>query len=582
MKNFKHLLLFILFATLGGSVFAQTSSDEEGRDEKKYDKRYATDPLTYDSVFIPRKRMEQHTDFLNRKYPFPGKPRNWWEIGLNGGLFSVSGDVHWKPYYGFGVSLRKAFGYTFALRGDFIYGVAKGQNYERSSGIDQNPALNGTWYPGSDTTTSDYYTPNYNSTLGYVYHNYRTDIRELSLNGILTLNNIKFHKRRNCVELYGLFGVGGMIYSTYYDQLDANGRQYHYEKIALMQDDTSDVTNIGGRKDILAALKDMQDGKYETAAERHFDENSLKLGDKIYTFNPEFNTGIGIAFKLGRRFNLAFEEKVAWVNDDLLDGQRWQEWGGEGTRALTREFDSYNYTSARLNINLGSKKAVEPLWWLNPLDYGYNELMQRQVLPEVKPFQLLDADDDGVPDDFDREPNTPAGCPVDNHGVTLDTDGDGVPDCKDKELITPTYCQPADKDGIGKCPCCDNGPVVKDCPSVSESICFDLNKTNIKSESNAKLDAIAAKLKDSPNCKMVVYGGPGNKYKQQINWSRAQKVVDYMTERHGLSRDRFCIQYSGESGDAGKSCIGIRTATGSEPCVSNPAPPHPALGSGKD
>jgi len=58
---------------------------------------------------------------------------------------------------------------------------------------------------------------------------------------------------------------------------------------------------------------------------------------------------------------------------------------------------------------------------------------------------------------LDREPNTPAGCPVNTHGVTADTDGDGVPDCKDKELITPTACQPVDADGVGHCPdpkCC--------------------------------------------------------------------------------------------------------------------------------
>ena len=68
-----------------------------------------------------------------------------------------------------------------------------------------------------------------------------------------------------------------------------------------------------------------------------------------------------------------------------------------------------------------------------------------------------DTDGDGVTDQLDREPNTPAGCPVDTHGVTKDTDGDGVPDCKDKQLITPTECQPVDADGVGKCPdpaCC--------------------------------------------------------------------------------------------------------------------------------
>jgi hypothetical protein len=72
---------------------------------------------------------------------------------------------------------------------------------------------------------------------------------------------------------------------------------------------------------------------------------------------------------------------------------------------------------------------------------------------------LDDGDGDGVTDQFDQEPNTPAGSPVDSHGVSKDTDGDGVPDSKDKELITPTQCQPVDADGVGKCPdpeCCKN------------------------------------------------------------------------------------------------------------------------------
>jgi OOP family OmpA-OmpF porin len=46
-------------------------------------------------------------------------------------------------------------------------------------------------------------------------------------------------------------------------------------------------------------------------------------------------------------------------------------------------------------------------------------------LPKVV---LPDGDGDGVTDQFDLEPNTPKGCPVDSHGVSKDTDGDGVPD----------------------------------------------------------------------------------------------------------------------------------------------------------
>ena len=70
---------------------------------------------------------------------------------------------------------------------------------------------------------------------------------------------------------------------------------------------------------------------------------------------------------------------------------------------------------------------------------------------------LPDADGDGVTDQFDMEPNTPAGVPVDVRGVAKDTDGDGVPDYKDKELLTPQKCFPVDADGVGNCPepaCC--------------------------------------------------------------------------------------------------------------------------------
>jgi outer membrane protein OmpA-like peptidoglycan-associated protein len=49
----------------------------------------------------------------------------------------------------------------------------------------------------------------------------------------------------------------------------------------------------------------------------------------------------------------------------------------------------------------------------------------------------VDTDEDGIPDYLDREPNTPAGALVDQYGRALDTDGDGVPDYCDQEPNTP-------------------------------------------------------------------------------------------------------------------------------------------------
>ncbi len=95
--------------------------------------------------------------------------------------------------------------------------------------------------------------------------------------------------------------------------------------------------------------------------------------------------------------------------------------------------DYYGFTSVRVNINLGKKsKRVQPLWWLNKNNFVYSELNRPQHM-KIPPPVLPDADGDGVTDQFDLEPNTPAGAPVDSHGRAKDTDGDGVPDYRIKK-----------------------------------------------------------------------------------------------------------------------------------------------------
>src|SRR5688572_13596639 len=74
-----------------------------------------------DSSVIPSKRMPQHTEFLNGTYNFPAKPRNQWEIGIKAGMFAISGDVPGlTPTPGFGAHVRKAFGYVFSLRLEYL------------------------------------------------------------------------------------------------------------------------------------------------------------------------------------------------------------------------------------------------------------------------------------------------------------------------------------------------------------------------------------------------------------------------------------------------------------------------------
>ena len=200
---------------------------------------------------------------------------------------------------------------------------------------------------------------------------------------------------------------------------------------------------------------------------------------------------------------------------------------------------------------------------------------------------LADADGDGVTDQFDLEPNTPAGAPVDSHGRAKDTDGDGVPDYRDKEILTPLKCFPVNNDGVGTCPepaCCKE---IKDMMSnmaaaqAAKNECNIGNLPSVQFKGNAKLskdaqsvlDAAAAKISANPTCKIKVIGyGASSKAAQQLSWERVNAVIKYLVEKQGIAESRFVFTY-GQSGDA--NTVDLQGTTEEGP-NSVPAP-HPNL-----
>ena len=543
MASKKYLLLAGIFCLLASTGFSQ-------RVGASYDVK--------DSSLVPSKRMPQHSEFLNGTYNFPAKPRNQWEIGIKGGLFQVSGDIPAKFVSpGFGLHVRKAFGYIFSMRLEYLYGIGKGQHFRATENYAKNPA----WGVAIVNPAQRYSAPQQITGAGgfrqivssqtglattpfeYVFYNYKTKVQDLSLEGVLTLNNVRFHKSKTGYNVYGFAGIG----AAYTD-----------------------------RKDKLKELKNFMDDTYETPAENHGDRRPKLFGD---TFKPSATIGMGIAFKLSNRLNLALEDRWTFIKDDLLDGQRWQE-AAWGDAVQTRDFDSYNYLSLGLNINLGAK-SVEPLWWLNPLDYAYSEIRNPRLMRLPKPV-LPDSDGDGVTDQFDQE-QTPAGCPVDSHGVTKDTDGDGIPDCKDKELITPTYCQPVDADGIGKCPCPDGcagiAPPEKTCAELMgslPSVAFKASSNKLDDDAKSALATVAARLRNNPGCKVVVIGYCNStKKEQQLSWDHVNAVINHMVDKEGISADRFFFNYGKEGGDC--NTVDLRPAAEGETGDNTVDPPHPNL-----
>jgi iron complex outermembrane receptor protein len=163
-----------------------------------------------------------------------------------------------------------------------------------------------------------------------------------------------------------------------------------------------------------------------------------------------------------------------------------------------------------------------------------------------------DSDGDGVADDKDRCPNTVAGSRVDANGCELDSDGDGVADSQDQcpntpagVKVGPNGCE-LDSDGDGvvdsldKCPDTPKGDRVDatGCSFKEEirlpGVVFETNSAELKSESLPILDGAVATLKRYADIVVEVAGhtdSAGNDaYNLALSKRRAETVMKYLAD----------------------------------------------------
>lgn len=465
---------------------------------------------------------------------FTPKPKNMWELGVQVGPSFISGDVtpmYPVPFSGFsaGLHVRKALGYAGSLRLE--------ANYGSTSGIDNQLVLYAT--ANRDLNMQE---------LGYApgdkfLRNYKTNFVDVSLQGIVNVGNLLFHKADNNWNFYLFGGLGILWHDTKINALDGS-TPYDFSSIAT-------GNSVKDKIETQKQFKDMRDGSYETAGvlggtgrtgSSLYDSGQLLLNGQL---------GVGVSRKLSKRINLGLEHKVIMSGSDHLDGFRFRTADDKSNNN-----DLIHTTTIQLNFNLGSsEKRVEPLYWVNPLLAPYSDIAEVKARPVL---DLTDSDGDGVPDMFDLEPNTPPGVAVDVKGRAIDSDGDGIPDYLDKEPFSPAGYE-VDEDGVA----------IIDDPYLTESqvkslisdadsklewflpmIHFDLDKYFVKPEYIPQIKYVVDVLKMHPNVKVVVSGATDNRandaYNKVLSYNRAKAVVDYMVDNFGVSRDRLILQYSGE------------------------------------
>ncbi len=575
MFKISTFLLTGLFAVMAQSLIAQESPDNtkaaatpapvpttslqwSNRDMTYRGKNY--DVL--DSSYYPKFRAKQFHKYIDHQEIFPPKPRNMWEVGFGLGSYNVIGNVPTLMFWqklggGLNINVRKSLGYIFSLRAQYIYGV--GYNLDRQPTTSYDAPYTDFGY------TPRYYATNLNPATE-VYRASRTETSQLNLDLMFNAYNINFHHARNSMSFFGYAGLGGLAYKTRINALDGNYTPYDFGTIVT--DPSAKSSKI--RKELQKGM----DKTYETAADNG--GGAHILDNKTLDFAPSI--GAGVQYKFNKKYNIQVENRYTFPADGYLDGSRYGKPLGN-TVSQGRSSEAINYFSVTINYNIpNKKKSVEPLYWINPLDHAYSELSypRHMILPNPV---LPDEDGDGITDQFDKCPKTPAGVAVDSHGCPLDTDGDGVPDYKDKQLITPTECQPVDADGVGKCPCPDACKEMNTnktaCGTIGAGTLLFTATTHISTGMEAQLATLAGQMQANPSCKVVILGGgSGSKIKEQHSWEHVNAVIEYMSEKNNISRDRFIFKY-GEAGD--ENIVTYRSANVDESGSSNVPPPHPDI-----
>jgi OOP family OmpA-OmpF porin len=316
---------------------------------------------------------------------------------------------------------------------------------------------------------------------GATVREFETELQyAVDLRGVINIGSIDFLRRENAVGFFVTAGAGYMAYApkvTY-----TNGTVVDWKGKAL-----------GPADDRHDSPKDYVKGMY-------------------------IPVGAGVKFKVSERVNFNLGYTMNFVDADNLDG----------VYAKGQTKDKFSYGYAGLEFSLGSS-AKPSLEWSNPLATMYDELKDPTLRQEVEALKnrvsaveksvedlKKDTDGDGVADQFDKCPGTPAGTAVDGSGCPL-----------------PKYEAPAATSDV----------------TGFEKIGFDFNSSVLKTESYPTLDKLSSVLRENGG-KVTVNGYASSEgtaaYNLKLSKDRANSVKTYLVNS-GVNASQVATKGLGEA-----------------------------------
>jgi len=241
-------------------------------------------------------------------------------------------------------------------------------------------------------------------------------------------------------------------------------------------------------------------------------------GDKKYVKEAYIPVGAGIKFKVSDRVSFNLGYTMHFIDGDNFDGVY-----AKGTSK-----DKFSYGYAGLEFSLGSKSKPN-LDWVNPLALMYDELKDPSLRQEVEALKnrvanvekavedlKKDSDGDGVSDQFDKCPGTPAGTAVDGSGCPL------------PKAPEPTAVNNA---------------------SGFENIQFEFNSSVLKTEAYPTLDKLSSVLRENGG-KVTLNGYASSEgtaaYNLKLSKDRANSVKTYLVNT-GVNASQVATKAYGEA-----------------------------------
>ncbi|MGB3344910.1 MAG: OmpA family protein [Aequorivita sp.] len=235
---------------------------------------------------------------------------------------------------------------------------------------------------------------------------------------------------------------------------------------------------------------------------------------------------------------------VAFTTDVSLIGHVGQNHTWDGTQSSSiRGFDGMlmNF-SAGLTFYLGKNEKHAD--WFTQKAMLDNILEDHENRISKIETDLIDSDQDGVPDYLDREPNTPSGVTVDTKGRAIDLNKNGIPDEMEAGLDA-RYLKKEEAAALA-----GGSTTVEELLNKGYvNVYFRFNSDKPETYSLDAINYLVKYMKDHPSAKAELVGFAdeiGNpQYNQALSERRAKRVYDILLAT-GVSADRLTYRGGGE------------------------------------